>query len=63
MVGVPVVTVKIIDHNHSGTDGVYFILPPFQNDYLIVDVRLKMKWSIVPTVTTGTPTILQRIAQ
>jgi len=30
---------------------------------VIVDARLKMKWSIIHTITTGTSTILQKIAQ
>ena len=39
------------------------ILPPFQNDWWIVDARLKMMWSIIHTITTGTSTILPKIAR
>ena len=41
----------------------YIILPPFQNDWWIVDARFKMKWSIIHNITTGTSTILLKIAQ
>ena len=41
----------------------YVLLPPRQNDWWIVDARFKMRWSIIHTITTGTSTILQKIAQ
>ena len=31
----------------------YILLPPFKNKLWIVDVQLKMKWSINVTITTG----------
>ena len=34
------------------------ILPPFRNNCLIVDALLKMRWSIIATVTMETSTIL-----
>ena len=41
----------------------FLLLPPFQNDWWIVDARFKMKWSIILTITAGTSTLLQKIAQ
>ena len=38
------------------------VLPPFQNDWWIVDARLKIKWSIIASIIMGTSTILQKIA-
>ena len=40
----------------------FFLLPPFQNDWWIVDARLKTKWSLIANITMGTSTILQKIA-
>ena len=45
-----------------GSFFVCVLLPPIQNKCMIVDARLKMPWSIIITVITGTPTILKSIA-